>query len=258
MKFWFGKSKEEEATVTEEPAPTVTAESNTPAETPAESVPEPIVADDAQESEAKAEETSAPVKEPEPKAEEPKAEEPKAEEPKVEAPKVEAPAKAEPPAAPSRPAAPNPREFYYLLMNALYDAVLILDGSGHITDSNERVTPVLGYERGDLWDMPVEKIVKGVGPVIFNQMKTALHNNQQVLISARCARKDGSIFQGEVSACSMRLARGENFVLTVRNIEKRIAEIKAHLKTTSENTAAPGAAAPARRMVLKAVKRSDA
>ena len=146
-------------------------------------------------------------------------------------------------------------------MNALYDAVLILDGTGHVVDCNERVTHVLGYDRGDMWDMPIETIVKGIGPVVFKQLKEALLNDQQVLISAKCTRKDGSTFQCEVSANLMRMKIGENFVLLIRNIEKRVAEIKARLlesmqtaKPASDSEAGP---APARR-VLKVVRKASA
>jgi hypothetical protein len=51
-------------------------------------------------------------------------------------------------------------------------------------------------------------------------MKDGLHGNRRVLINARCHRKDGSTFPGEVGAGLMDLT-GENLVLTVRNIEKR-------------------------------------
>lgn len=257
MKFWFGKSQAEESTKTEE---TVVSPTPVAVNTPTEVIPDPSASAEAEaeaklkeeEERAKAEAEAKAKAEAEAKAKEEAEAKAKAEE--------EARAKA---AAAAAPAQPNPRELYYQLMNALYDAVLILDGSGHIVDCSERVKPVLGYERGDMWDMPVETVIKGIGPVIFNQMKEALHNDQQVLISAKCARKDGSVFQGEVSACLMRLKRGENFVLSVRNIEKRIAEIKEHLQASGavrpEQNAAPGTAAvPTRRMVLKAVKRNDA
>lgn len=123
----------------------------------------------------------------------------------------------------------NQKVLYYQLMNGLYDAVLILDDNGHIVDANERVSSVLGYDRDEMWDMPVDTVVKGIGPQIFKQMKDALHNNHQVLINAKCTRKDGVVFQGEVGVCIMHLTRGENLVFTIRNVEKRIASIREQL-----------------------------
>lgn len=148
----------------------------------------------------------------------------------------------------------NQKVLYYQLMNGLYDAVLILDSNGHIVDCNDRVSPVLGYTRDEMWDMPVSEVVKGIGPQIFQQMRDALHANHQVLINARCSRKDGEKFQGEVGVCIMHLTRGENLVFTIRNVEKRIAAIRAEIM--KEVSPSPPPTAPARpRVVLKKVTR---
>ena len=146
----------------------------------------------------------------------------------------------------------NQKVLYYQLMNGLYDAVMILDDVGHIVDCNERVAQVLGYTRDEMWDMPVSTVVKGIGPQIFQQMRDALHNNHQVLINAKCTRKDGASFQGEVGVCIMHLTRGENLVFTVRNVEKRIAALREQLRNEMSATK-PVAAKPASvRVVAKA------
>lgn len=137
-------------------------------------------------------------------------------------------------------------------MNGLYDAVLILDDNGHIVDCNNRVETVLGYNRDEMWDMPVSDVVKGIGPQIFQQMKDALHGNHQVLINAKCTRKDGVGFQGEIGVCIMHLTRGENLVFTIRNVEKRIAAMREQLlKELKPSTTAAEPAKP--RLVLKKV-----
>lgn len=141
----------------------------------------------------------------------------------------------------------NQKVLYYQLMNGLYDAVLILDENGHIVDANERVESILGYQRDDMWDMPVADVVKGLGPQIFLQMKDAIHNGHPVLINAKCTRKDGTVFPGEVGAALINLTRGENLVITIRNIEKRLAAAAAK---TNAHPAKDGA-----RVVLKAVNR---
>ena len=138
----------------------------------------------------------------------------------------------------------NQKVLYYQLMNGLYDAVMILDEVGHIVDCNERVNQVLGYTRDEMWDMPVSTVVKGIGPQIFQQMRDALHNNHQVLINAKCTRKDGASFQGEVGVCIMHLTRGEYLVFTVRNVEKRIAALREQLRAEM-SVQKPAAARPA-------------
>jgi len=113
------------------------------------------------------------------------------------------------------------RDLYYNLMNALYDAVLVLDENGHVVDCNERAESVLDYTKDDLWDLPVSTVIPAINPQVFNQMKEGLHGKRRVLVNAHCHRKDGSTFPGEVGAGLMTLI-GENLVLTVRNIEKRL------------------------------------
>lgn len=113
------------------------------------------------------------------------------------------------------------RDLYYQLMNALYDATLVLDENGHIVDCNERTESVLDYTKDDIWDMPIAKVIPAINPQVFNQMKEGLHGRRRVLINAHCHRKDGSTFPGEVGAGLMTLI-GENLVLTIRNIEKRL------------------------------------
>ena len=142
-------------------------------------------------------------------------------------PAASAPAAAPAPAAPSVPVRPKKgqKALYYQMMNAIYDAVLILDDNGHVVDCNERVPSILGHSREELWDEPVGTLIPGINPQIFAKMKSSLHGNRRVLISARCHRKDGSTFHGEVGAGLIDLT-GENLVLTIRNIEKR-APIKA-------------------------------
>jgi len=130
---------------------------------------------------------------------------------------------APPPPVPTVPIRPQKgqKALYYQMMNALYDAVLILDDNGHIVDCNERTSSIFGHSREELWDATVATLIPGINAQIFAKMKDGLHGNRRVLINARCHRKDGSTFPGEVGAGLMDLT-GENLVLTVRNIEKRV------------------------------------
>ena len=184
MKFWFGKSKcrKEEAN------------------------PNPVQAKPAEES------TIQP-----PPPEKPPVEEPPAIVVEPPAPSAVQTAAA---ARPSASSQNNRKTLYYQIMNALYDAILVLDKNGHIVDSNERVESVLGYARDDLWDVPVTEVVPALKAQIFLQMKEGLRNKRRVLVNARCRRRDGTFFHGEIGAGLMELVR-VNLVLSIRNIEKR-------------------------------------
>ena len=139
-------------------------------------------------------------------------------------------------AAEERKSAPKPttslirpqqsqKVLYYQFMNGLYDAILIMGEHGHVIDCNQRVTPTLGYEREEIWDKHISEFVKGITPKIFADMTQALGDNRQVLMTARCTRKDGTSFLAEVGVSVMEL-NGRNLVFSIRNIEKRISKMR--------------------------------
>jgi len=113
------------------------------------------------------------------------------------------------------------RALYYQLMNGLYDALLILDDQGHVVDCGRRTEELLGYTREEAWDLPVGKIVPGMTSQMFEHLKQNLAENHHILIDARCVRKDGSSFAGEVGVSTLSLTRGTNMVFAVRNVERR-------------------------------------
>ena len=113
------------------------------------------------------------------------------------------------------------RALYYQLMNGLYDAVMVLDDQGHVVDCNSRVTEMLGYSREDAWDLPIGKVITGMASQMFEHLKRNLAENHHILIDARCFRKDGTSFAGEVGVSTISLTRGSNIVFAIRNVERR-------------------------------------
>lgn len=116
---------------------------------------------------------------------------------------------------------PDQRALYYQLMNGLYDAVLILDDLGHIVDCNTRVLKTLGYAREEMWDMGIDKIIPGLTSQMFEHLKRNLSENNHILIDARCSRKDGTSFAGEVGVSTLSLTRDTNIVFAIRNVDRR-------------------------------------
>jgi len=121
---------------------------------------------------------------------------------------------------------PDQRVLYYQLMNGLYDALLILDDQGHVVDCSKRVEEVLGYSREDAWDLPIGKVITGMSAQMFGHLKRNLAENHHILIDARCFRKDGSSFTGEVGVSTLSLTRGDNMVFAIRNVERRKSAIE--------------------------------
>jgi len=116
---------------------------------------------------------------------------------------------------------PDQRVLYYQLMDGLYDAILILDDQGHVVDGSKRITEILGYTREETWDMPIEKIITGMSRQMFEHLRRNLKENHHILIDARCFRKDGTSFAGEVGVSTLTLTNSSNMVFAIRNVERR-------------------------------------
>jgi len=118
------------------------------------------------------------------------------------------------------------RDLYRNLMNALYDSVLLVDEKGYVVDSNTRVEHTFGYSQNEMWDMPLHTLIKGFGPIILAQLEGPLSEGRPVIISGRGVRKDGELFDAEISVSKVKLLRSETLLFAVRDITKRIAALK--------------------------------
>lgn len=195
MKFWFGKEKELE---TAAPAPAMPSPAVATSPAP-EAVPPPAAA-------AK----PAAVASPEP---------------------VSTPVSVQPsPSAAAAQPQVSQRDMYCNLMNALYDAVLVIDSEGHVVDCNSRVESIFGYSEDDMWDRPAKDIIKGFGPQLLAQIAAPLREHRPVIVDGMCIRRDGTTFAAEIAFGSVRLARGENIVLSIRDVDKRMAAMMERLR----------------------------
>ena len=226
MKLWFSKEKTETTT--------------TPAPPPA---PEPV-----------AEPAPAPVApEPPPAAAEPQPVPPPPETPAAAEPTTPV-APVPPPAKPLQQAATQ-RDLYRNLMNALYDAVMLVDEKGHVVDSNTRVENTFGYSQNEMWDMSLERLINGFGPHVLTQLAEPLGEGRPVIIDGRGVRKDGSLFHAEITVGKVKLARVENLLFSVRDISKRLLatqeKMRAQMQSASPAAPAPAASSKVVRLVRK-------
>lgn len=214
MRFWFGKDKTTETSSQAAPTQqTVAVEAPAvPMETvPAASAPVPPAVS-----------VSAPVQAVAPTSVPP-------------APSVSAPGAS---AAPERQQV-NQRDLYCSLMNALYDAVMVLDEEGHVVDCNNRVEALFGYTEDDMWDRPAKDIIKGFGPQLLAKLAAPLREHRPVIIDGSCVRKDGTVFAAEITVGNVRLARGENIVVSIRDVEKRMVAVMERLRSQGLAPARP-------------------
>ena len=138
-------------------------------------------------------------------------------------------------------------------MNALYDAVLLVDEKGHVVDSNTRVEHTFGYSQSEMWDMSLQQLIKGFGPHVLMQLAEPLGEGRPVIIDGRGVRKDGSLFNAEVTVGKVKLARVENLLFSVRDVSKRMlaAQEKMRAQMQPAQPAAPATPPKVVRLVRK-------
>jgi PAS domain S-box-containing protein len=107
------------------------------------------------------------------------------------------------------------------LLRGMYDAILVTDPKGHVIDSNERVRDIFLHEPADVWDMEIGKLIPGITPSVLEQIRSGVADKRHVMIDARCLRKDGQYFPGEVAVCSINLINENDLVFSIRDMERR-------------------------------------
>lgn len=171
-----------------------------------------------------------------------------------------------PPAAvPPAPAQPHQkpasqRELYLNLMDALYDAVLLADEKGHVIDSNARVEQTFGYSKNEMWDMSLQRLIKGFGEHIMRQLAEPLSQGRPVIIEGRGVRKDNTIFNAEISVGLVKLGRIERILFSIRDISKRILAVqqKVRAQIAAEKESGQSGASKVLRLVRPPIPRPPA
>ncbi len=120
----------------------------------------------------------------------------------------------------------TPKTVYKQLMNGFYDAILIADSKGHVVESNSRAADYFGYSVEELWDMPASNLIAGLNDSVYERIRRAIGGERHVLMNTRCTRKDGSHFPAEVGISVIAMFGKEDFVFTVRNIERRATQLR--------------------------------
>ncbi|MCF7837831.1 MAG: PAS domain-containing protein [Candidatus Marinimicrobia bacterium] len=108
------------------------------------------------------------------------------------------------------------------LLNGLYEAVLLLNVDGQITEANRRAEQFLQAELPDLLGKPISQFVAGLDIALLEQVLNNLADGRFTVLNAFCLRRDHTHFPAEVAISRVTLTGGEGrLVLAVRNIEQR-------------------------------------
>jgi PAS domain S-box-containing protein len=110
---------------------------------------------------------------------------------------------------------------YQQLLQSIYDAALITDMHGHITDVNARAVDFLLYSREDLCNLALFDIVSGADEALIQTLSENLENERFTLIQAYCIRRDGTFFPAEIAVNKLRFGDDLNLCFFIRDITLR-------------------------------------
>ncbi len=120
------------------------------------------------------------------------------------------------------PAPPPPAKAsrYEELLDSIYDAAVITDLKGTITDANTRAVEFLLWTKEELSGISVGDIISGADTILLNNLCQNLEIQRFTLIQAYCVRKDGSFFPSEIAVNRLRSGSG-SLCFFIRDITLR-------------------------------------
>lgn len=134
--------------------------------------------------------------------------------------------------APSNPSPQSPQSpttggkardvaIYRQLMESLYDALLIVDSSGHVIANNTRAAEFFGQAAPDLWFMDVKILIPSMTLPALTKIRTYVETGRFAITQATCLRKDKTTFSAEIAVRGIKFMNEGDLVFTIRNIERR-------------------------------------
>ena len=122
----------------------------------------------------------------------------------------------------AKKASPSPQKkgpFYRSMLNSIYDAAVVVDGTGRILDANQRATEFYGWPVSAFRRMSILDIICGADRSL---LKTIRENKDRfALIEAYCRTRQETEFPAEIAISRLSLGPKTAFLLLVRNTTVR-------------------------------------
>jgi len=109
---------------------------------------------------------------------------------------------------------------YHELLQGIYDAALITDLNGYISDLNVRAVEFFQWTEKELIGAFVGDVISGIGTDLIEMLVSNLEKERHSLIQAYCVRKDESVFPAEIAVNRFRMGEG-NLCFFVRDVTLR-------------------------------------
>lgn len=116
-----------------------------------------------------------------------------------------------------KPAGAAPHPF----LNGLYDAVLLTDREGRITEFNRRAEDLLGFGGADFRRLNVLDLVEGGGAALLEKLHANVDEGRFSLLSGRCRRGDGTSVPVEIAVSGHRIGSADGLCFFIRGVAHR-------------------------------------
>jgi len=122
---------------------------------------------------------------------------------------------------------------YYHLFNSMYDAVLITDKAGKISEANSRVFHLFRREPQSLVGANIIELISGASEELMGIIRATSENMRSTAIDATCLRKDGSSFFAGIIVNRLNDTEKDALCFFIRDMSQRKQE-EEQLKVANE------------------------
>jgi PAS domain S-box-containing protein len=134
---------------------------------------------------------------------------------------------------------------YDLLLESVYDAVLITNRKGRVIDFNGRAADFFLADEDELLGLPIWNLLSGADETLIDTLQSNLLSHKFTLIEATCLRTNDTSFTAEIAVNRLNLDdEGHQLCFFVRNItgskrdqealEKAVERLQAHDRARME------------------------
>lgn len=110
---------------------------------------------------------------------------------------------------------------YYVLLQGLYESILITDLQGRIVDANIRAEELFQLSTEALRERAIGDVVSGFDEGILHNVTESLATQKHVMIEASCVRPDGTLLPAEIAVNRIELKNEAQLCFSMRDVTAR-------------------------------------
>lgn len=118
------------------------------------------------------------------------------------------------------------------LLQSLYDAIIITEAQGNVSECNMRAEDMLGYSKAELAKLNLSQIIPNLNTSLLNTIRQNNQAHRYTLLDGNCRRKNGTCFQAEIAVSGIHWNDVQGICFSIRNITQR-KEMEAMLITVN-------------------------